>query len=60
MFTYLVYSRDTIVYIRVWKTFPRLLYLDARCVNFNFAICGDDSALTDVESSSEALVSEGL
>ena len=25
-----------------------------------FAIIGDDSALTDVESSSEALVSEGL
>ena len=32
MFTYLVYYRDTIVYIRVWKTFPRLLYLDERCV----------------------------
>ena len=23
--------RDTVVYIRVWKTFPRLLYLDERC-----------------------------
>ena len=33
MFTYLVYSRDTIVYIRVWKTFLRLLYLDERCVH---------------------------
>ena len=26
-----MYSRDTVVYIRVWKTFPRLLYLDERC-----------------------------
>ena len=33
MFSYLVYSRDTVVYIRVWKTFPRLLYLDERCGN---------------------------
>ena len=31
MFSYLVYFRDTVVYIRVWKTFPRLLYLDERC-----------------------------
>ena len=31
MFSYLVYSRDTVVYIRVWKAFPRLLYLDERC-----------------------------
>ena len=31
MFSYLVYSRDTGVYIRVWKTIPRLLYLDERC-----------------------------
>ena len=31
MFSYLEYSRDTVVYIRVWKTFPRLLYLDERC-----------------------------
>ena len=27
---------------------------------FDFAIFGDDSTLTDVQSSSEALVSEGL
>ena len=33
MFSYLVYSRDPVVYIRVWKTFPRLLYLDERCEN---------------------------
>ena len=31
MISYLVYSRDIFVYIRVWKTFPRLLYLDERC-----------------------------
>ena len=31
MFSYLVYSSDIVVYIRVWKTFPRLLYLDERC-----------------------------
>ena len=31
MFSYLVYSRDTVVYIRVRKTFTRLLYLDERC-----------------------------
>ena len=36
MFSYLVYSRDTVVYIRVWKTFPRLLCLDERCVLFIF------------------------
>ena len=35
MFSYLVYSRDIVVYIRVWKTFPRLLYLDERCVGEN-------------------------
>ena len=35
MFSYLVYSRDIVVYIRVWKTFPRLLYLDERCVPAN-------------------------
>ena len=31
MFSYLMYSHDTVVYIRVWKTIPRLLYLDERC-----------------------------
>ena len=36
MFSYLVYSRVIVVYIRVWKTFPRLLYLDERCVLTNF------------------------
>ena len=35
MFSYLVYSRDTVVYIRVRKTFPRLLYLDERCEEKN-------------------------
>ena len=33
MFSYLVYSSDIVVYIRVWKTFLRLLYLDERYVN---------------------------
>ena len=28
MLSYLVYSCDTVVYIRIWKTFPHLLYLD--------------------------------
>ena len=31
MFSYFVYSCDTVVYIRVQQTFPRLLYLDERC-----------------------------
>ena len=31
MFSNLVYSSDIVVYIHVWKTFPRLLYLDERC-----------------------------
>ena len=38
----------------------KLIRQFSRHLNVNFAILGDDSASTDVESSSEALVSEGL
>ena len=33
--------QNTIVYIRVWKTIPRLLYLDERCVKYEATLNKD-------------------
>ena len=55
IFSYLVYFRDKVVYIRVWKTFPRLLYLDERCDVWAVTLCENKVRIPSVFAISSLL-----